>query len=117
MVSTWPVGVLVGWERGDGGEMLTLCPVLDVLDVFGGVLQILEDVLAVGVEEAGAGSFALVLEGHGPGAVLDSCGEVPRKGILSFVQQLKVNRVDSTLLTALVVARSMSRARAGLSNA
>lgn len=66
----------------------TLGPVLDVLDVFGGVLEIFEHMLRVGVKEAGAGCLAL-LDGHSPGAVLDTSSDVARKGVLISGQKVR----------------------------
>lgn len=86
-----------------------------MLDIFSGVLEILEHVLRVRVEKAGTGCLAL-LEGHGPGAVLDTGGEIAGKGVLLIDQKVGCT-IGMVLLTALVVAKSMSLARAGLSNA
>lgn len=49
----------------------TLSPVLDMLDVFGRVLQVIVHGLAVGAQPVGLRRLAL-LERHGPGAVLDT---------------------------------------------
>lgn len=50
-------------------------PFLDMGDIFLGVLEILMDVLTMAVEEVGVGLLT-GCQGGGPGAVLDTCGEV-----------------------------------------
>jgi hypothetical protein len=82
VVSTWPVSSQ-SKETGVKGRKIsrTFDPVFDVLDVFGRVVEVLKHVLRIRVEEAGARSLAL-LDGHGPGSVLDSGGDVAGKGIL-----------------------------------
>lgn len=52
-----------------------------MLDVFSGVVQVLEHVLGVGVEESRAWSLAL-LKRHGPRAVLNAGRDVTGKSIL-----------------------------------
>jgi hypothetical protein len=59
---------------------LTLGPVLNVLDVLVGVLQIIQNLLAVRAQEVRLGSAAL-LDWHGPGSVLDTGGQVARKSV------------------------------------
>jgi hypothetical protein len=78
-------------------EVLTLGPVLDVLDVLIGVLQIVQDVLGVGVEEVWLWSAAL-LHRHAPGAMLDAGGEVAGKGVGIRGRQIHVIRSSRAVI-------------------
>ena len=69
------------WGEGEGGH--TLHPILHMLDILLGILQILQHMLRIRVEEARLRRLAR-FDRHGPAAVLDSSCEVAFECVLSI---------------------------------
>jgi hypothetical protein len=62
----------------------TLGPINDVLDVLIGVLKVIQDGLTIRIEPRRRRRFA-GLDWHAPRSVLNTCGHVPRQGILRLL--------------------------------